>query len=280
MFGSSKFSSAGSIDEYTASIHGVTLQPKIIVLRSVFGLGNLVCQPKKDRITGQYKGVRKLSQEEVKNCSYWVDPDSSVKPVMRTITNNTTFDLSQIVDAIDWLWLQHCDGIALSEEEARKSDNVYFYVYDANRQAEISLKLADANRKALNIIAEIPDERLHNLVRLMNERMEGMPANAVRDYLNRLALDKDIKKVQQVIKAHEDQDAAERLMLYQLIDKGIITIINNIYKFEDFNIGIGEEQVIVFLKDPSKQDVVTKMKVRLYPELVNDKMFSDSIFKK
>ena len=100
MFGSSKFSSAGSIDEYTASIHGVTLQPKIIVLRSVFGLGNLVCQPKKDRITGQYKGVRKLSQEEVKNCSYWVDPDSSVKPVMRTITNNTTLDLSQIVDGL------------------------------------------------------------------------------------------------------------------------------------------------------------------------------------
>ena len=140
--------------------------------------------------------------------------------------------------------------------------------------------MADAHRRALNYIEETPDEKLLNIVRLMNERMEGMPPSAIRAYLNRLALDKEIRKVQSIIKCYEDQDASERLLLYQLIDKGIITIVGDVYKFEDMNLGIGENQVIVFLKDPTKTDIHTRMKVRLYPELLNDRTFSDVIFKK
>jgi len=275
MFGNNKFSAAG-LEEYTASVHGITLQPKVIHLRSVFGVGKLFVQPKRDRVTRQFKGVRNLSQEEIRNCTYHVDPSTAA----REITNNYTLDLSQVVDAIDWLWMQHCEGIALSEEEARRSDSVYFYVYDEAKNAEISIKMADAHRRALNYIEETPDEKLLNIVRLMNERMEGMPPSAIRAYLNRLALDKEIRKVQSIIKCYEDQDASERLLLYQLIDKGIITIVGDVYKFEDMNLGIGENQVIVFLKDPTKTDIHTRMKVRLYPELLNDRTFSDVIFKK
>jgi len=252
-------------EEYTAFINNVKLENRFIRFKSVFGIGELNLHPAKDRHTGQIKGVKPLTEEEKRGALYWVEPTTS-----RKITNETILDLSIYMDAIDWAWIRHCKGIAQSEEDMRKSDLVYFYVYDEEKESERQLAHSSAVLQALLFISNTPDPKLSQKARLLGERMETLKPNAIREFLNGMAKSRDIEKVKKIISIYQDADAKEKTFLNDLVDKGIVRLVNDVYKFEHKNLGIGQTQAVAFLKQKENAHLVVKLRSLLYPGLFTD----------
>jgi hypothetical protein len=259
-------------EEYTDNCNGLKLKSETIQFKSVFGIGKLTIQPARDRHTNQLKGVRMLSDEEKRHSIYWVTPDTK-----RTIESGFTLDLSNCIDATDWLWIQHSRGIGLSQDQAMYDDQCMFYVWDENKEAAKKLTRFDLMRKALNYIADTPNSELAQKARLLGEKWDGLVPSRIRQLLNDQSAHPSVQKIQEIIDIYEDKDSEDKLFLYNLIDKGIVRLINNVYKYGDITLGIGETQAVVFLQDPKNQGYKDELFAACYPEFFSKGSIKSSI---
>lgn len=243
----------------------VKLQNKVIMFKPVYGIGTLTVQPAKDAHTGQMVGVRLLSEDEKRKATYFVTENTK-----RVLEPGFFLDLSRERDAVDWLWIKNCKGVALSEDEMLRRDDVYYYVYDEDKESEKSVKHSEAVLKALQYVYQTPDAKLSEKARLLNEKMESLKPTQIRDYLYSLAKSSSLTKVMSLVAVYEDPDSKEKIFLNKLVDKGIVKIVHNVYKFGDINLGIGEVQAVAFLKQPQNAGIVLTLRKRAYPEFFDD----------
>ena len=108
-----------------------TALDKIIRLKSVYKTGKTTVNPVKDAITGWYKGVPRLSEEDKRGMVYWATSTSKF-----TIQDGTTFDLNDKAQKVIWDWVKHCPCIAETEEDCQFTNGAEFYIHLENKEAE------------------------------------------------------------------------------------------------------------------------------------------------
>lgn len=244
-----------------------TPEDRIITLKSIYGGGpKTFVQPCQSKFTGTLLGVKMYSDEERKTVSYSVTRDTT-----RELSHNCQFNLRMVRDRADWEWVKHCPMIAMTEQEARDHSNTYtFFVSDEEKEVNSRLERADLEYKAMGYVMETPLEKLTDKALLLNEKLERLDPKQIKQTLLGYIKDKDIKKLLKVIAIYEDTSSNYKLLLYKLLQRNIVTRHQDVYKFGDLTLGVGEAQTVAYLKAPENQDIHTALVIRCYPEVATN----------
>ena len=266
-----------------------------IVLRSVRGKVNNVVKimPCKDPKTGNYPSCVKrvnsvgdmiLNEKELAdpNKDYFIREDA-----VFDIRDGQEFDLDNVQDRFIWEAIKNCPLIApdLYAKDAKGNSLINGTMGWNNPTprygiAELYIERpgVEANRrvsrKKLKYDAETyiyTDERGYEgrvlKARLLGHRMENLPDSDVTDYLLQIA-DKDPEKI---INIYTGGDTAVRLLFIEARDKHVITYKNKIYSYGDGAVlGVTDEAVISFLKDPKNAPILKLIKQDTYPDLIQE----------
>jgi hypothetical protein len=237
----------------------------IITLKSLFSKERKVhAQPAKDKRTNWYKGVARVSEDEKKKLSNWVDPE-----VTLLITHNMQLDLNDKRDKLNWDWLQHLPDIADSFEAAQMSRTALFYVDNVSREAKKSIAKDELVFNAMRYVMDDKPSNYATRARLLGFNMEGEDAIVIKEFLLKLA--KDIKNSAKVISAYESNETTVHLIFIKATDKDVIKLTNGAYMFGNVVLGITVDSVLSFLKDPTNRVVLDELHKELNPEDYLDK---------
>ena len=266
-----------------------------IVLRSVRGKVNNVIKimPCRDPKTGNFPSCVKmvdsngnmvLSEKELQdeNRVYFIREDA-----VFNIVDGTVFDLDKVQDRFIWEAIKNCPLIApdLYAKDSKGNSLINgtmgwnnpnprygvaeLYIerpgVEANRRVSRKKIKHDAQTYIYN------DERGYEgrvlKARLLGHRMENLPDADVTDYLLEVA-EKDPEKI---INIYTGGDTAVRLLFMEARDKHIIVYKNKIYSYGDgVVLGVTDEAVISFLKDPKNANILKLIKQDTYPDLITE----------
>ena len=94
--------------------------------------------------------------------------------------------------------------------------------------------------------------------------MKNAPDAEVQEYLLNVAA-KDPKKI---IDLYTGTDMTLRLLLIEAREKGVIVVKNKVFIYaDDVVLGVSEDSVLAFLKDPKNKNILQLIKRDTFPEL-------------
>lgn len=263
---------------------------KEIILRSTFGKVNQTyfIQPCPDPRTGRYPDCVRLvkgdpntgptemilSEDDISKMSkgekYFVPSDYVFE-----ITDGTSFDLDDTIDAAKWEAIKNCNWIAkdrferdsagnlLIDGNARKYGIADLYVERPGEMTEFKMKRKELVFQAERYIYEDSESERIKKCRVLGRNLSNaMPAD-IKDFLVEIA-EKNPKKI---IDLYEGEDWKMRLFLIDAIDRGVIRKSDGIYKYDEKMIGGSEDSVITLLRDIKYKKLVDSIKRETYPEL-------------
>lgn len=266
-----------------------------IVLRSVYGKVDQTyfIQPCPNPRTGVFppcvktvnsNGDMILSEEEVRKMNagevHYVPADHVFE-----ITDGTTFDLSDIVDAANWEAIKYCNWIAKDRFERDSNGNL---IIDGNakkygagklyihRPGEISKARVSRKQLVFRASQYIYDESHEELVKkcrvLGRDLSNARPAD-VLDYL----IERAEKDPQKIIELYEGEDWKMHLFILDAMDRGVIRKNEGLYKYDDKMLGGTIEATIILLRDPRYKAILNSIKAETYPELLTKSEIQDIV---
>lgn len=235
-----------------------TVTDKVIRLKSVYKTGKTTVQPCKDAMTGWYKGIPRLSDEEKRKLVYWADPTSKF-----TIQDGTTFDLNDPAQKTIWEWVKHCPCIAPTEEDCQFTNGAEFYIYLENREAEVSVGRKERRYKANKYIMEDQPSLYPVRASLLGVEMEGESPVIIKDFL----LTQADQNPDKVLAIYEGHDISVRLLLLKAKKTNVITSDRSgLYRYGNTAIGMSEASVISWLQDAGNKHLVELIEKETNPE--------------
>lgn len=265
----------------------------VIILRSVFGKvpQKYYIQPTRDPRTQMYPSFVKrvnamgdmiLTDAERNSGEYFIPEDK-----VYIIEDGKTFDLSKEIDRKDWEAIKNCPFIAPSRDAKDFQGNnlidgtmgwknknprygqaeLYVYNPDADTHKRVSKK--DLYRKALNFIYDDPKGASGRVLicRLLGRDMSRQSDNDITDYLVSIA-EKDPNKI---IQMYTGDDTSLRLLFMEARDRKVIRVKNKLYIYgDDVVLGMTDDAVITWMKDPKNRKLLELIKKDTYPDLYAD----------
>jgi len=102
------------------------------------------------------------------------------------------------------------------------------------------------------------------IARLLGKNMKNAPDSEVTEYLLGIAA-KDPKKI---IDVYSGSDTGLRLLIIEAREKNVIVVKNKVFTYADeIILGVSEDSVLAFLKDPKNKKVLELIKRDTYPEM-------------
>jgi len=102
------------------------------------------------------------------------------------------------------------------------------------------------------------------IARLLGKNMKNAPDSEVTEYLLGIAA-KDPKKI---IDVYSGSDTGLRLLIIEAREKSVIVVKNKVFTYADeIILGVSEDSVLAFLKDPKNKKVLELIKRDTYPEM-------------
>jgi hypothetical protein len=102
------------------------------------------------------------------------------------------------------------------------------------------------------------------IARLLGKNMKSAPDSEVTEYLLGIA-SKDPKKI---IDVYAGSDTGLRLLIIEAREKHVIVVKNKVFTYADeIILGVSEDSVLAFLKDPKNKKVLELIKRDTYPEM-------------
>ncbi len=232
-----------------------------ITLKSVYSKDRkLIINPCKDIRSGWYKGVARLSEDEKKKLTYWVEPSSSL-----TIIHNIVFDLTDPVDKLNWEWVQHSNSIAVSFEECQRQKEALFYVDNEEIESQKSVSADELLAKAMGLIFNDRQDMLADRARILGFNVQDEKPVVIKEMLLKMA--KDRKTIQKVIDSYESATVSIHLLFLKARDKNIIKHENGAYLYGGAVLGVTEEAVIKQMQDPLHRELVLELEKEVHPQL-------------
>ena len=264
----------------------------IIILRSVYGkVGQkYFLTPVKDPKTGRYPDCVKqvnsngdmIMSDNERNSG---DPFIAVDRVF-TITDGTQFDLNDPYQRVQWEAIKNSPIIAPSRDardskgnlliDGAKAEGIVAQMRARYGVAELYVETpgvevaSRVNRKrkvhdAETYIYEDPKGAEGRVLkaRLLGKNMKNAPDSEVTMYLLKIA-EKDPNKI---IDLYTGTDTALRLLLIEAKERKIIVVKNKVYMFDEIALGVTDDAVIAFFKDPKNSKIVNFIMQETYPEM-------------
>lgn len=241
-----------------AQLENGTPADKLIKLKSVYKTGKYTVQPVKDRITGWYKGVPRLSDEDKKKLVYWAEPSSKF-----VLQDGVTFDLTDESQRITWEWVKHCACIAMSEEECQFSPGAEFYVHMENKQAEINVTRKERKYAAVKYIMEDNSAYYPMRAELLGVSMDGESPIIIKEFL----LEQAELNTDKVLAIYESKDISLRLLILKAKKLNIITTdATGMFRYGNTVMGMTETSCVAWMQDPGNKHLVEQLEQEVAPE--------------
>lgn len=259
------------------------MENKIITLRTPFKLKEYHLAPTKQpnglnwpwvkpvRIGNDGESYMDLSEAERAdpNHVYFIPEDMDI-----TVTEGTTFDLSDPLQYNKWMAIKDHDVIApmrdardadgnlLIDGNKRRYGIAELYVDVAGEDSARSIDRRRVIHQAIDFVLNDSANGILTKCRLLGRNMMNAPFTDAQDYL----LQEADKHPQRIIDLYTGQNSGIQLLILDAKEKGILVKKNGWFMYGDTNLGANEDAVLTFLKSPMNKSVFDMLKAHVYPE--------------
>lgn len=268
-----------------------------ITLRSAFGkVKSVWFNPVKDK-NGMYppfvKEVRMnpngesemiLSEKDLNdpNRAGFIPADMEI-----LVEDGTTFNLDNILERHKWEAIKNSEliveergardekGNLIIDGDKNRYGRAEFWVEKPGEESARRIKRIQLITKANNFIEQDSAEGRATKVKLLGKRMYNAPDSDVQDFLYQKAE----ANPNLIIDLYTGQDQQLRLLFIEATDKNIIKKVSGIFMYGDVRLGVNDEAVIFFFKDPANKQILDEIKIQTFPEykpLINNSEPSSS----
>lgn len=269
----------------------------IITLRSAFGkVKSVWFNPVKDK-NGMYppfvKEVRMnpngesemiLSEKDLNNPDRagFIPADMEI-----LVEDGTTFNLDNILERHKWEAIKNSEliveergardekGNLIIDGDKNRYGRAEFWVEKPGEESARRIKRKQLITKANVFIEQDSAEGRATKVKLLGKRMYNAPDSDIQDFLYQKAE----ANPNLIIDLYTGQDQQLRLLFIEATDKNIIKKVSGIFMYGDVRLGVNDEAVIFFFKDPANKQILDEIKIQTFPEykpLINNSEPSSS----
>lgn len=231
----------------------------ILEFRSYFarygGQNKLKITPVKDKATGWYKGVERISNKLKESGEAYVDPynkkDSGHSFMI--IDHKMQLDLSDPIVKLKLKWALHCPALDLAFDPTNKNKESFFYIYDKVQDRKRKFNNIEVKKQAFKLLDNITDAEYGMLGRLIG--LDLAPLTAEEQKLKMLEyVDESPAQAKKVIDAYADKNKEVKNFLINAVNKGVIKETEGgHYKFgEDFIIATSFDSAVTWIREAGK----------------------------
>ena len=266
------------------------MDKNIIVLRSVYGkVGQIYyIQPVKDPKTGRYPDcVRRINSmgdmimsDDDRNSGKVLVPENKVYEVQDGLQLN----LEDPYDNAEWECIKYAPIIAPSRDARDSKGNLLIdgEIAEGKTHARYGVAELYVEAPGIEVAKKVSTLKLRHdaeeyifddakgaegrvfIARLLGKNMKNAPDSEVTEYLLGIAA-KDPKKI---IDVYSGSDTGLRLLIIEAREKSVIVVKNKVFTYADeIILGVSEDSVLAFLKDPKNKKVLELIKRDTYPEM-------------
>jgi len=254
-------------------------ESNIITLRSVFKIPKVTLQPAKHPVTGRYAdSVRRVNsqgdiqetEDDRKTGRYVIGENEDI-----TIFDGKTFDLNNEIDAAWWDAIKDSRRIALDrtirdtkgnfviDGNLRRYGSAEFYVEHLGQVSKMKVSLREQRHNAESFVFGDSHDGLYQKARLLGNPMTQLPLSDVKEYL--LDLAKETPDV--IINLYTGADTNLRILLLDALDRFVIQYRDKVYQYgENQILGLNQDAVIQWFKNPMNKRILDIIKQQTYPE--------------
>lgn len=264
------------------------MENKIIVLRSVYGkVKECHLQPCKQPngtnfpfvkpvrydINGNFEMIMSDAERNSPDSIYFLPEDEII-----TITDGTTFDLSNPKEKNRWLAIKDSfliapsrdakdgNGVSLIDGDRTRYGLAEFYIDVPGEESAKSVSKKKLITRAWQYIeGDSADGRLTKC-KLLGRNLRNAPSSDVEDFLYQKAE----SNPQQIIDLYTSGDVALQLLLIDAKERNVIVKRHGVYVYGESGLGPTEESVIIWFKMPENKAVLDMIKRDTYPEFIQN----------
>ena len=260
----------------------------IITLRNVYGKEKAPCilNPLKQKNGLNFPFVKRvraigdgltemiMSEAEMNSpaSEYFIPEDMQI-----TIQDGTTFDLDNPLQKNMWECIKDSKLIApergakdskgnlLIDGDPKRYGIAEFYIERPGVEAEQRISRIKLITKAYTFIESDSASGRLTKVRLLGKSMRNAPDSDVQDYLYQRA-EKDPATI---IDLYTGSDTALKLMLIDAKENRVINLESGIWMYGEERLGVTDESVILYLKNPLYKHIYEAIRNETYPDMVS-----------
>lgn len=202
------------------------------------------------------------------------------------VEDGTTFNLDNILERHKWEAIKNSEliveergardekGNLVIDGDKNRYGRAEFWVEKPGEESARRIKRIQLITKANNFIEQDSAEGRATKVKLLGKRMYNAPDSDIQDFLYQKAE----ANPNLIIDLYTGQDQQLRLLFIEATDKNIIKKVSGIFMYGDVRLGVNDEAVIFFFKDPANKQILDEIKIQTFPEykpLINNSETAD-----
>lgn len=202
------------------------------------------------------------------------------------VEDGTTFNLDNILERHKWEAIKNSEliveergardekGNLIIDGDKNRYGRAEFWVEKPGEESARRIKRIQLITKANNFIEQDSAEGRATKVKLLGKRMYNAPDSDIQDFLYQKAE----ANPNLIIDLYTGQDQQLRLLFIEATDKNIIKKVSGIFMYGDVRLGVNDEAVIFFFKDPANKQILDEIKIQTFPEykpLINNSETAD-----
>lgn len=203
------------------------------------------------------------------------------------VEDGTTFNLDNILERHKWEAIKNSEliveergardekGNLIIDGDKNRYGRAEFWVEKPGEESARRIKRKQLITKANVFIEQDSAEGRATKVKLLGKRMYNAPDSDIQDFLYQKAE----ANPNLIIDLYTGQDQQLRLLFIEATDKNIIKKVSGIFMYGDVRLGVNDEAVIFFFKDPANKQILDEIKIQTFPEykpLINNSEPSSS----
>lgn len=190
------------------------------------------------------------------------------------VEDGTTFNLDNILERHKWEAIKNSEliveergardekGNLIIDGDKNRYGRAEFWVEKPGEESARRIKRTQLITKANNFIEQDSAEGRATKVKLLGKRMYNAPDSDIQDFLYQKAE----ANPNLIIDLYTGQDQQLRLLFIEATDKNIIKKVSGIFMYGDVRLGVNDEAVIFFFKDPANKQILDEIKIQTFPE--------------
>ena len=202
------------------------------------------------------------------------------------VEDGTTFNLDNILERHKWEAIKNSEliveergardekGNLIIDGDKNRYGRAEFWVEKPGEESARRIKRKQLITKANVFIEQDSAEGRATKVKLLGKRMYNAPNSDIQDFLYQKAE----ANPNLIIDLYTGQDQQLRLLFIEATDKNIIKKVSGIFMYGDVRLGVNDDAVIFFFKDPANKQILDEIKIQTFPEykpLINNSETTD-----